>query len=199
VPSEDSGNAPLRPAAASDASCSEPPKPDFYTAFDRIVYDSLRPASAALGVLYVILAVSHALTQPEVVAVPMTIVASGSAGALGGLYYLLGRRQFPLNYANPLGMIVFAVALLNSVMHLGLTFEPRQSTNFALVIVGAGCFFLRRRWLIASVLSAAVTWICAVSFMPPSPDWLHFAFMLLMATVLSVLVYTVRFRTFRRH
>jgi len=65
---------------------SERYKPDFQLALDRIVYDSVRPASAALGILYAILSVSHGLVLPRAMAIPMVILAAGSAGALWGLY-----------------------------------------------------------------------------------------------------------------
>ncbi len=195
---EESGDASLRPAVASEAPSSEPYKPAFYIALDRIVYDSLRPVSAALAILFTFLAVSHAILLPKGVAVPMTLVASFSACVVGGLYYVLGRQQLPLRYAHPLGICIFALALLNSVIHLGLTFEARQSTNFALLTIGAGCFFLRRRWFALAVLSALASWMCVVSFAPASAEWLHFGFMLLIAAVLSALVYTVRFRLFCR-
>jgi hypothetical protein len=129
------------PAAASEATSPPTYKPDSHIALDRIVYDSLRPASAGLEVLYTILALSHALVLPKAPSVPMTLMAGGSAGAFAGLYYLLGRKQFPLSWAHPIGMVVFALVLLNSLLYLDLTFEPYQSTNFALLILGAGCLF----------------------------------------------------------
>ena len=174
-------------------------RPEVYkAAFDRIVYDSVRPVSAALVLLFTFLAVCHAILLPRGVAVPMTILASLSACVLAGLYYFLGQQQLPLRYAHPIGIGVFALALLNSHMHLGLTFEARQSTNFAILIIGAGCFFLRRLWFVLALTSALVSWTCVASFAPASVEWLHFGFMLLMAAVLSALVYAVRYRLFCR-
>jgi len=167
-------------------------------ALDRIVYDSLRPVSLGAGLLFAILAFSHAIVLPKIEAVPMTITAALSAGALSGFWYLLGRRALPLSLANALGAGVFGVAWLNAILHLLLTFEPRQSTNFALLIIGAGCFFLGTGWFALCAGATVVSWVAAVCLAPASRDWVHFGFMLLAGSVLSLLVFTVRLRTFRR-
>ncbi|HEY6293860.1 MAG TPA: hypothetical protein VI455_20085 [Terriglobia bacterium] len=129
-------------------------RPDFHAALDRTAYESLRPASAALALLFAILALSHVIILPKTVAVPLATVAGLSACALGGLRYLLGQQQLPFRRVNPIGIGISSLVLLNALLHLVLTFEPRQSTNFALLIIGAGLFFLRRAWFALSVGSA---------------------------------------------
>ena len=173
-------------------------EPRCQAALDRIVYDTIRPVSLGAGLLFAILALSHAVILPKGVALPMAITAGLSACTLGGLWYFLGRRELPLSFANLIGAGVFGVAWFNAVLHLLLTFDPRQSTNFALLIIGAGCFFLGPRWFALCAGTTVASWAIAVWFAPASRDWVHFGFMLLAATVLGLLVFTVRLRTCRR-
>jgi signal transduction histidine kinase len=167
-------------------------------ALDATVRDSLRPVAVGLGVLFAVLAVSHALVLPRAVAPVMVSLAAGTAAVLLGLSVLLNRWTVPLRRVNPLGAAIAGLALLNSLVHLYLVSEPKQTTNLLLLVVGAGFVFLSVRWLAAVMAAAWAGWGAVVALSPPSPDWLHFGFALLIATVLSVIVHTVRVRTVRR-
>ena len=168
------------------------------TALDVIVSESLRPISAGLSALYVIFAVSHRLVLPEAVAAGMVLMASGTAALLLGLYLVLDRWAIPSRWAHPIAAGMAGLVLLNSLVHLFLLSEPQQTTNLMLLAIGVGCFFLSTAWLVLGLAATFGGWALVAWGAAPSPSWLHFGFGLLSATVLSVLVHTVRVRTFRR-
>lgn len=163
-------------------------------ALDRIVLQSLRPVCAGLSMLYLIFAVSHALFLPPPAATVMSIVALCSAALLLALYYIFRRYPIPPNRAHPVGAGIAGLILFNSLLHLYLLSEPEQTTNVALLVIGTGCFFLSARWLALVLTLSLGGWVGIVLVENPSPAWRHFGFMLLGATVLSVLIHTVRLR-----
>jgi PAS domain S-box-containing protein len=165
---------------------------DLGTAINAVVRDNLKPVSTGLGVLYAVLATSHAIVLPKPSALPISLVALATAITLLSFRLALRRWIMPESWAHPLGAATAGLALLNCFLHFYYIPEPRQTTNILLLIVGSGFFFLSTRWLACVVLTALSGWGIMVSMAPPSPDWLHFGFALYMSTVLSVLVHTVR-------
>ncbi|MGB7922223.1 MAG: ATP-binding protein [Pyrinomonadaceae bacterium] len=163
-------------------------------ALDAVVLQSLRPVCMGLSALYVIFALSHALFLPPHAALKMSVVAAASAAILLALYYILRRVSIPPRRAHEIGAAIAGLILLNSLLHLYLLSEPEQTTNVALLVIGTGCFFLSARWLALVLAVALGGWATVVLIEPPSPAWRHFGFMLFAATVLSVLIYTVRLR-----
>jgi PAS domain S-box-containing protein len=163
-------------------------------AFETIVLQSLRPVCVGLSALYVIFAISHALFLPPTAALSMNVVASVTALLLLILYYVFRWRSIPVSWAHPLGAGISGLILLNSLLHLYLLSEPEQTTNVALLVIGVGCFFLSARWLALVLAVSLGGWAAIVMVENPSPAWRHFGFMLLGATVLSVLIHTVRVR-----
>lgn len=167
-------------------------------ALDAAVLQSLRPIAAGLSILYLIFAVSHAVFLPPRVALPLAITASLTAAILLLLYVILGRLHVSASLAHPIGAGIAGLVLFNSLLHLHLLSEPEQTTNVALLVIGSGCLLLSARWL-ALVLALSLSgWTGLVLTQPPSPAWRHFGFMLLAATVLSVLVQMVRIRNLRQ-
>jgi two-component system sensor histidine kinase VicK len=167
-------------------------------ALEKIMRESLRPYAAGLGVLYVIFAVSHALLAPRDIAVPLESVATGTAAVLFALYGILRRWTVPIRWVHPIGIGVAGLVLLNSLLHLHLTSEPQQTTNLMLLVIGVGFFLLSTPWLALVLGLTWVGWGGVVWMADPSPSWVHFGFGLLSASMLSVLVFTVRVRSFRR-
>jgi PAS domain S-box-containing protein len=163
-------------------------------ALDAIVLQSLRPVCIGLSVLYMIFAVSHALFLPPHAARKMSIVAAASAALLLALYYVLRRVSIPPGWAHGIGAGIAGLILLNSLLHLYLLSEPEQTTNVALLVIGTGCFFLSVRWLALVLALSLGGWAAVALIEPPAPAWRHFGFMLFAATVLSVLIHTVRLR-----
>jgi two-component system, cell cycle sensor histidine kinase and response regulator CckA len=164
-------------------------------ALDRAVYASLRPVLAALAALFCLFAIAHPLVLPAAAAVPMTVLAVGSAVICLGLYLLLragrllGRR--PAVYS----VTVAGVVLVNSLAHLYFVGDARDTTNLLLFVVGAGFLLLSTRWLIVCLVLTSVGWYLIAQQHPPFEPWERFGFALASAIVLSVLVHVVRMKT----
>ncbi|HYE75267.1 MAG TPA: PAS domain S-box protein, partial [Blastocatellia bacterium] len=88
--------------------------------------------------------------------------------------------------------------LINGLTHLYLSGDPQQSTNLLLLIVGIGFLFLSVQWFVIALLMTLASWFVLAWLTFPASDFQHFGFAVLSATVLSVLVQTVRLKTFRR-
>jgi len=179
-------------------SSSKTSESDLRAALDVIMRESLRPISAGLSALYLVFAVSHRLVLQESVTTLMSLVAAASAALLLSLYFMLGRWSIPNRWAHPIVASMAGLVLLNSFLHLYLLSEPQQTTNFMLLVIGVGCLFLSTGWLALALAATIGVWGVVVWGAAPSPLWIHFGFGLLSASVLSVLIYTVRVRAFRR-
>lgn len=174
------------------------PDTDLRPVLDRIFAQSLRSAAAALALLFALLAGGHPFLFPESVPTALTITTAGTAFLLFVLFYVLKRWPLSQHWGYPIGAGIAGLVLLNSLLHLSHLSDPQQTTYLILLIIGAGCFFLSTRWLVLVVTATWLGWGLVVWRAAPSPAWLHFGIALFIATVLSVFVYTVRVRTFRR-
>jgi signal transduction histidine kinase len=167
-------------------------------AFDAIVAESLRPLSAGLAAYYTVIAVAHAVVLPRGIALPMIATATASVLALFGLYKVLPHRSIPDRRAHAVAAGIAFLVLWNSLLHLYLTSDPVQSTNLMLLVIGAGFFFLSAKWLAIVITVTIAGWAFVCSRAVSSPDWMHFGFGLLTASVLCVLAFVVRCRSLRR-
>jgi PAS domain S-box-containing protein len=164
-------------------------------ALDAIVLNSLRPISLGLAALFAVFAVSHPLALSPAIAPVMTAVALATAVLMLSLYALLRRLAVPARRAHALGAMVAALGLFNSVLHLHLASDPRQTTNVALIVIGVGSFFLSAAWLVGVLAVALASWGVVAAAAGLSPEWFHYGFVLLSACVLSALIHAVRLRT----
>ncbi len=177
--------------------------PDSHTGLSHVVLRILPSVSLGLGALYLAFAIAHLLMLPRTTATVMSPVAAATSLILFGLTALLRRRAIPSRWAHATGAGVAGLVLLNSLLHLVLTAEIKQTTNLLLLIVGAGSLLLSTAWF-AVLLTATLTGWAAVmlahpslALAPPSAA-LHLGIALLSATVLSVLIHNARVRTLRR-
>jgi PAS domain S-box-containing protein len=160
--------------------------------------DTLPQIAAGLGALYVVFAVSHALVLPVNIAMPMSLAAAATALVFFSLRFFLGRSLLPERWAHPLGAIMAGLILANCLLHLYLTAEPMQTTNFVLLVIGAGFLFLSTNWLGFGLLVTFISWTAVALTAAASPEWTHFGFALFTACVLALLVQSARIRTLKR-
>ncbi len=172
------------------------PEGDVREALDTIVLGSLSPVTTALALLFVAFTVAHARVLPPSIAPTMMIVSGSTAVLLVGLRILLARATLSSHLAHLIGAGIAILVLANSLTHLYLTLEPRQTTNLLLLILGVGILFLDAGWFAVVVFATYLGWFFIVSTAPRSPDWVHFGFSLLAATVLASAVLALRIRTF---
>jgi len=167
-------------------------------AFNTFVRDSLSPVSAGLGFLYMVFTIAHALLLPDAIALPMSLVAAGTAITFFMIRLFLGRSPLPARWAHPLGAMMAALVLVNSLLHLYLTSEPIQTTNLVLLVIGVGFLFLSLSWLGSILIMTFGGWVVVALMAAPSPEWTHFGFALLSASVLATLIHLARSRTLKR-
>lgn len=184
-----------KPEAGSPISAA-----DLRAALNLVVRDSLLPISAGLSALYAIFAVSHFIILPANLAIPMSLMATATAVGLFFLRLAIGWKPglVSAQWAHPLGALIAGLVLVNSLLHIYLTAEPEQTTNLLLLIVGSGFLFLSAGWLALIIALTIIGWAGIALLNGYSPAWQHFGFALFTATVLALLVHTVRVRTMRR-
>jgi len=174
-------------------------QPAVVRALNRVVRDSLPPVLTAVTALYILFALSHAILLQGTTAVIMSSLAATTATIFATMRRVVGRHRLPARWVHPLAAGILGLILGNSLLHMALVAEIKQTTNVALMVIGTGCFLLSARWVVGLIGLALAGWLAVVTLiLAPSPDGLHFAFMLLGSTLLAGVVFTVRRRTFSR-
>lgn len=112
------------------------------------------------GGLYGILAVCHPffIESPAVSRV-LTGLAAGSMLVCFIVAGLIKRFVSAGQFVHVLGVFLAVVMVVNSGLHLSLTEDPIQSTNFLLVAIGAGCVLNHFRYWGTCLLVAWVGWL----------------------------------------
>ena len=173
-------------------------KDELRDALNADLRDSLPPMSLAVGVLFVILALSHAIVLSGRVAQIMTTVAALTAVLSLISFWALRRRSLPCRWAHPAASLMALVILANTLLHLYLASDPLQTTNVILLVVGVGFVLFSTPWWLLVVGVTLLGWQAVASLSSPQPAWQHFGFSLISSVVVSLLVHLVRLRTYRR-
>ena len=160
--------------------------------------DSMRPVALGLGVLYLVFAVSHLMLLPPEYAARMALVATLSVIFYASVYVYLRGHVLPDSWVHPLTLSMYAIAVLNSELHLLASGDPLQSTNIALCVIGAGIFLLTRRWFAAALILTTLTWFLILMGLSNNAQMAHFIFMMAGALAVSVLAFLVRRHSFIR-
>ena len=168
----------------------------------QIVLNYLTPVAMGLGVLYLAFTISHLFLLPPPTAAIMGPMAGVTSAVLFGLTVLLRRRMLPSHWSHDVGAGVAGLVLANSLFHLSLTADLKQTTNLLLLIVGIGSLFLSTQWLIVAIGTTLISWGIVVLGRPALTEAyaaasLHYGIALLSATALSLLVHIVRVRRVR--
>jgi diguanylate cyclase (GGDEF)-like protein len=124
--------------------------------------------------------------------VPLTGITSAALLGLWGVLSQRGPVGAPL--AHSVGSAVALLLAVNGLVHIATTGELQQSTNIALLIVAVGCFFTRIEWLVGVAVLVCTAWALLVLQIGDTGGVVHFAFMILIAVTLAVLVLQNRAR-----
>lgn len=181
----------LGDAPETDGAATEPPT--IKQALAQFVSVSLPSVAGGLGCLYLLFTIAHYIVQPPAIQIPMTITALISSILLLLLSYFLRDRVFQTEWAHFWAAIIAGFVLVNSWRHMALTRDMLQSSNFMLLLVGIGFFFLSTRWLIGFGLITLVSWGAAIyAYHIPLEHLVHFIFGLVSASLLSWLAHGAR-------
>ncbi len=167
-------------------------------ALDEVVIRSLRPVCLALSILYLLFAVGHVFLLPPHAVATMVVSALTSAVVLFVLYILLRLSVIGIDRATLVSALVTGIVLVNTELNFALVPNPRETTNFVLLILGAGLLLLCTVWLFTLMALTVAGWLVVMVNSPPSPDWVHFGFALASTIILSTVVHFVRLRMVRR-
>lgn len=153
-------------------------------------YESLKPLLLALGTLYVALTVAHALSLPPDVKPYLVSCAVLSAAVLYGLYAAIrftdkGLQKYTMLVA-ALGVI--GIPTINTLLHLYLVPDAKQSTNLILVILGAGIILLDTRWFLVTTITGLAGWVLILFPEISAADKLHYGIALAMTFFASFFI-----------
>ncbi|MDX5367418.1 MAG: HAMP domain-containing histidine kinase [Alphaproteobacteria bacterium] len=158
--------------------------------------DSLLPISLFLAALYALFAILHVSVLEGQSRTIMTLAALGGMSALLIIAAAVRSRNIPARHAYKIGFVMFGIVLANSSLHMLIERDVYQSTNFALIFVAVGLFFLsRRNLLIAFVINFAVWAVCATLITENATMLEHFAVMNLQALLIGLLAIELRLRS----
>lgn len=167
-------------------------------ALDATVFQALRPGTIGLACLYVFYGLAHWFLLPAPAKAPMTVIAFSSALLLFSLAIPIMRDRWPHPWAHPLAALIACVILGNSLAHIYFTAAPRQTMNLVLLTIGVGCVFLSVRWLTFILLTLFAGWWWTTWLLVRPAMISYFDFELCAATVLAIIVHTLRLRTYTR-
>ncbi len=158
------------------------------------VGDILPFAAVFLGMMYLVLSLSHRIFLPPEQASILGLLAALSAVLLWGLVALLFRKALPVRLVHPLSAFVALIVLLNSAAHQFITGDIKHSTNFMLLIVGLGFLLISPDWYLIMLSATLGTWGVLVHGQFVVGDMIHYAYALGMATLVSLIVFLGRLR-----
>lgn len=145
--------------------------------------------AVAATVVYTAFAISHWFVldgNPQKV---MVATAATSAGLALIMLIAVRSVSFPSEYVVN---FVLGLVTLNTLLHMYVTGDARQTSNVVLVIVAMGFFLLRLRTAIAAIAAVCLAWFF---IMPPGADDLvHYTFSMASALVLAFVGGLVRRR-----
>ena len=166
---------------------------------DMIVLDSARIVCLSLACGYAVLAVLHLEILPQHASEVMMPLAAASALILFGIYLIVRYREVPTKYAYTIAFVVFYVVLANCAVQLALTRDLDQSSNFALVFIAIGLFFLSTRWLLVGYFITFAIWFAiANQILDTEFEIAHFAMLNVEAMLIGYLAHYLRTNVKRR-
>lgn len=166
---------------------------------DAIFLASVPPVAFYLAALFAFFAVLHPLLLPSRDAIIMTAAAVMSAACSVAIGMGTRANRIDVRHAYAAGFAIFALGLSNSALHMWIMRDIDQSTNFALVLVSVGLFFLSRRYLAVAYSIVALVWASlTLSIYDTEHELGHFAIMNLQAMAIGILAQTLRVAVHRR-
>lgn len=161
--------------------------------------DSLLPISLFLAGLYAFFSILHLSILDGPARIIMTSAALTGMSALLIIAASVRSNQIPSKYGYTIGFVIFGIVLANSALHMLIQKDIHQSTNFALIFVAVGLFFLsRRNLIIAFSINFAVWALCAALVTENVKMLEHFAVMNVQAIFIGLLAIELRLRSSRK-
>ena len=123
-----------------------------------VLLKSLRTGAAALGILYLFVALNRLLYMPPAAAAGLSAAAVGVAAMLLVLYYVLGARSLSPRWSHPLAFFALTLVLVDTANQVRVLAEPRYAALFAFTVLVAGPLLLSTRWFAAFAGLSLAVW-----------------------------------------
>ncbi len=164
---------------------------------NQAVFQSLRPATAVLSVLLVLIALAN-LYRPRAAAVPTFTVAMLSAALMVALNLALKYRPPAPRYANFLGVVVVGLLLLQRTVSFAFSLDMQETFSFIAILIGAGFVLLSTRWLALVVVVMSVVWTGGAIQAVPLSEWWPYALRMASIIALTWIIHETRLRALRQ-
>ncbi|MCP4420752.1 MAG: GAF domain-containing sensor histidine kinase [Chloroflexi bacterium] len=166
--------------------------PQLKFAFNSVVQNNLAPVTLGFAVFHFFLAIAYAIfLPPEIVPIILPMVA-GTAVLLLALYGLLRTWQIPASWAQPIGVGIAALSIINVFIHLNLSGEPRQTSIIPFLLIGISVFLLSIRWLMLLQMGTLAGWLLVVYSWPVSPSLIYHGILLILSVGIATVIFYVR-------
>lgn len=184
------------PGFPSTPLAEEPDESYIASEFDRQLWSDIPTAAFSLAVLFVLFAVAHPFTLGGPLGRELSLLAGLSAITLFALG-LWSRRSQSYYLANRTAAVFAAIVLVNSSVHLAATHNPEQFTNFMVLLIAIGIFFLSLPWLVGGVIFVGAVWMAMLLFVGRTHA-VHFVFAFVTTSLVAGLAFSFRTHALRR-
>lgn len=163
-------------------------------------FDSLRKVVLSLGVVYLLLGISHLFVMPEGPGKLMSAFALFTALVMCYCQWRMKSSHWMRSNVHFfLLMVVILLPTANVALHIGMIPESRQTTNFLLILLASGILMLDTRWLVWSNLLVTAIWAGIFAYHAfPGDDWVHYGYAMMLAFAVSVVTNVHRVRNTRQ-
>ncbi len=168
---------------------------------DRANYESdtaraVLPVSAMLTVFYAGFALVHRLVLGQDPGAVVGVVAAGSGLVAGVVAVAAWRHRVPARRGHAVMALLVAMTAVDAALHLSSTGDPQETVTFFVLLVALGAALLHRSWFAVCAVAIWSTWLLAVSHVGgDARTWWHWAFSLLGASFLGLVVLLMRRRS----
>ena len=171
---------------------------DLRNALSGVVRDGLTPITLSIGLTLLVIALMSLLLYPS--AQILSFFSSYLSIALLFLVFsaVTQRWALPFEWAHPQGALLGLSLLLLCMLTMHVFPKEHHTTNFFLLIIGAGLFFLSTPWLFVIIIATFAGWTWSFSRLPDTPNWLQYGFSLILATAFAISIQRLRLRTLSR-
>jgi two-component system sensor histidine kinase/response regulator len=186
---------PAQTAFPSDSLPNAPSEAQIRSATDLVVRDSVRTLSGWTVFIVGVNTLADTAFHPPGVIVKIEVVF---LAAILAVYLSLRQWRLPASWANPAVVLICGLVMFDSLIPPQFVKDQIQGWNVAMVMMGAGCFLLSYRWLIAFIGLSVGAWALLTAMMAATPDWLTGFIMQFSAASMALMIHTARWRAQRR-
>ncbi|MGH9799608.1 MAG: hypothetical protein ACRD82_04525, partial [Blastocatellia bacterium] len=167
-------------------------------ALNRTMRDSLKPIAMTVSAVYIGAFITIYIFPPASGTRHLYLTFGIMAVVFLVVSVLLQRWEIPLDLAHPMAALFGVSGCISCNLVLLVNAEPYQATNFMLLTIAAGALLLSTRWLLF-VLTMVWAGMFSLAWLSiSSPQWPHFGFCMLVATMLALVIHAVRVRGLQR-